>query len=253
MAESHVSLAALKQRFAGLEQAVPCVRFTLGAAGIDAALGGGLARGRLHEVAAAGEGDLASAAGFALMLALRAGGRGGNIVWIAEGRGERRSGYLHPPGVAELGADPAGLLFVTVPDEAALLRAAADVVRSPAAGIAVIAPWGPAACVDLTATRRLTLFAERSGVTAILLRGAPTPAPSAAATRWRIAAARSTPLDGDAPGHPAFTAELVRQRGGAPLAPLRLEWDRDAAAFHAPPLPGALSADAGGGFLAARR
>lgn len=251
MTESHVSPAALTQRFAGFGQALPGARFTLGAARIDAALGGGLARGRLHEVAAAGEGDIASAAGFALMLALRAGGRSGNIVWIAEERGERRAGPLHPPGAAELGADPARLLFVTAPDEKALLRAAADVVRSPAAGIAVIAPWDPAAGVDLTATRRLTLFAERSGVTAILLRAVPIAAPSAAATRWRIAAARSTPLDGNAPGHPALTAELVRQRGGAPLAPLRLEWDRDAAAFHAPPLPGALPAAAGGGCVAA--
>ncbi|PZU06615.1 hypothetical protein [Sphingomonas sp.] len=227
-------------------------RFGLGAGALDAVLGGGLERGRLHEMHAAAEADLPSMAGFALMLALRAGGRNGNIIWLSEAKRDR--GLLHGPGILELGADPARLLFVTVPDEKALLRAAADVVRSPAAGTAVIAPGPRPRLLDLTATRRLMLFAERSGVTVLLLRGIGAEAPSAAATRWRIAAAPSKPLEADAPGAPAFTVDLLRRRGGAPSPGWRLEWDRDAAAF-APhvgitPLSGDLAADAGGRRLA---
>ena len=224
-------------------------RVPLGAARIDTALGGGLARARLHELYPGEAEDAPAACGFALMLALSLGGCAGNIVWIAEEASEKRLGRLYPPGLAELGADPARLLFVAAPDAKSLLRTAADVVRSPAAGIAVIAPNGPAKGFDLTATRRLTLFAERSGVTAILLRSCEGNAPSAAATRWCVRSAPSHLLEADAPGHPALLVELVRQRAGAPLPPFRLEWDRDRAAFAAA-VPGAVPADAGGGQLA---
>ena len=102
----------------------------------------GMQQARLHELYPAGEDDVGSAAGFALMLALCAGGRESNIVWVAEDRLERRAGNLYAPGLAELGADPARFLFVRTPDEKALLKTAGDVVRSPAAGIVVIAPAG---------------------------------------------------------------------------------------------------------------
>ena len=221
----------------------PRARFALGVEGLDAALGGGLDRGRLHELYAAGEPDLAASLGFALMLALRAGGRQGNIVWIAQARTLGTACPLYPPGLAELGADPARLLFVTAPDELALLRAAADVVRSPAAGTAVIAPTGSARRLDLTASRRLALAAERSGVTAILLRGAGTQGPSAAATRWLVAAAPSVALEAGAPGAPAFQVDLVRRRDGPPSPGWRLEWDRDAACFARAHEEAALSGD----------
>ena len=45
----------------------------------------------------------------------------------------------------------------------------------------------------LTATRRLMLSAETSGVTVLSVRIGAEPAPSAAATRWGVAAAPSTP------------------------------------------------------------
>lgn len=241
-------LPALKQRFSGFEDVASPGRFALGPPPLDAVLGGGLARGRLHEAWAATAADQASAAGFALMLALKAGGKGGNIVWLAEEGAERRAGPLYPVGLAELGADPARLLFVMAPDEKALLRAAADVVRSPAAGTAVIALSGSARLMDLTATRRLTLFAERSGVTAILLRGSDPVSPSAATTRWQVAAAPSIALEAEAPGAPALAIDLVRQRGGPPSPGWRLEWDRDRGDFA--PLSGRAPADAGGGWLA---
>ena len=230
-------------------QAVAPARFGLGVEVLDARLGGGLARARLHEVWPQDPVDGTGATGFALLLAARAGGADGPILWIAEDRGEARSGALYPPGLAELGIAPARMLFVRAPDEKTLLRVAGDTVRSPAAGTVVIAPGGPAPSLDLTASRRLTLFAERSGTTAILLRTADPPAPSAAVTRWRVPAAASAALEANAPGAPAFAVDLVRQRGGAPSSGWRLAWDRDRARFA--PLSRAVAADAGGGLLAA--
>jgi protein ImuA len=224
----------------------PPARFALGLPDLDATLGGGLAEARLHELWPAGPDDAPNAAGFALLLALKATRGAGAIIWIEQ---QGKQGLLYPPGLAELGIDPARILFVNAPDEKALLRAAGDVVRSPAAAAAVIAPAGPARLLDLTASRRLTLFAESSGTTAILLRAADPQAPSAATTRWRVAAASSQALEANAPGHPAFALDLLRQRGGAPSYGWHVEWDRDRARFA--PLSRALAADAGGGYLAA--
>jgi protein ImuA len=246
MSESHTS-TTLKERFAGFDKAAAASRFALGAERLDALLGGGLAHARLHEMWPADLLDHSSATGFALMLALRATSGTGTIVWIAQEDAKRAQARLYAPGLAELGADPARFLFVTAPDEKALLRAAGDVVRSPAIGCVVIVPGGRGQGFTLTATRRLTLFAERSGVTAILVRPADPGGPSAAATRWRIAAAPSRLLEADAPGHPAFAADLIRQRSGAPSSGWRLEWHRDEARFA--PLSGGLAADAGGGYL----
>jgi protein ImuA len=235
-----------KIAFTHTESIVPPSRFALGLEPLDTALGGGLARARLHEIWPVAVEDGPSATGFALMLALRASGEKGTIVWIGQEHG--RAGALYPPGFAELGIDPRRILFVAAPEEKALLRAAGDVVRSPAAAVAVIAPAGPAPLLDLTASRRLTLFAERSGTTAILLRAIDPQMPSAATTRWRVAAAPSQALEANAPGQTAFNLDLLRQRGGAPSHGWQVEWDRDRARFA--PLSRAVAADAGGRYLA---
>src|SRR5215471_409700 len=58
----------------------------LGVAPIDAALGGGLARGSVHEIAAVGESAMAAASGFVLALASRARDPRATL-WIAEDMG----------------------------------------------------------------------------------------------------------------------------------------------------------------------
>jgi protein ImuA len=248
MAESCLS-PELKKQISGIVPASPPSRFALGHAPLDGVLGGGLARARLHEIWPADLPDQAAATGFALILALRAAGPGGMIAWIAQDQKKGGIGPLYPPGLAEMGLDPGRVLFVDVPDAKALLRASGDVVRSPAIACTVIAPSDKAQGFELTATRRLTLFAENSGGTALLLRTADPHAPSAAATRWRVAAAPSRLLDAEAPGHPAFAIDLIRQRAGPPSADWTLEWQRDDA--HFAPLPRRVAADAGGGYLAA--
>lgn len=254
MNESHAIIATLRQRVGAIEGLKPhkeTDRFTIGHAGLDARLGGGLLRGRLHELFAATPEDATSAAGFALMLAARA-GADGPIIWLREDRAERRLGRLHGAGLAELGIDPWRVIMVMVPDETALLRAAGDAVRCAEVGMLLIEPWKAARALDLTASRRLAIAAEASGVTTLLLRSAADPGPSAAQTRWEVRASPSTPLEADAPGHPAVEVELLRQRGGPAGFHHRLEWDRETLDFRDPSLPGLMVPFPAGGSVADR-
>ncbi len=243
---SHVrdSLESLKARIAGLERACagesggePAGLARTGHAGIDAALGGGLMRARLHEIFAFEADDAGCATGFTAALALRL---GGTLVWLREGEAERRGGQLHAPGLVEIGLSPAQVILGTLPDALAVLRAAADVTRCGDVGVAVVELWRDPRAFDLTASRRLALAAEASGVTVIALRIAATPAPSAAQTRWQVAAAPSLPMEANAPGYPAWAIELLRQRGRPAGGAWRVEWNREQACLaEALPVGGA--------------
>jgi protein ImuA len=235
MAESVDNLCALRERIARIERQKPAeapVCMPLGVDSLDRALGGGLARGRLHELFAAEPADAGSAAGFAAMLACCALPPGAPLLWLRLEEVERRGGRLHAPGLAEIGIDPSRLVLAVLPDPVALLRAAAEVLRCPEVGMAVIELWQSPRALDLTASRRLAIAAEETGVTALLLRAEAQPAPSAAQTRWSIAAAASTALEADAPGFPVLDLELLRQRGGPGGGRWRLEWNRDRACFE---------------------
>lgn len=210
--------------------ASPAALVGTGAASLDARLGGGLTRGALHEVFADDSEAWCAAAGFALMLAWR-GCSDKPLVWVREDSGERGHGRLYAPGIVALGADPAAMILVTGPDALAVLRAGADIVGCDAVGAVVIEPWGKAPVLDLTASRRLALAAARSGVLTLVLRAGAAPAPSAATTRWRVAAAPSVALAANAPGRPAFDISLLRHRGGIAGFDARVEWDRDLQCF----------------------
>lgn len=252
MPDSAEIIATLRQRIAAVErvraEAAPCLIAT-GHPAIDAALGGGLARAGLHELFAQAHDDSGSAGGFAAMLASRLIGTG-TAVWLREASAERRGGCLHAPGLAELGLDPGRVVLGVLDDPASLLKVANDVVRCPDVAVAVIELWRTPRVLDLTASRRLAVAAEASGVTVLMLRAEAEPAPSAAHTRWSVAAAAAAPLDADAPGHPTLDLKLLRQRGGRADLGWRVEWDRDAKIFRDAALSGALLAVPGGGPLA---
>lgn len=244
MSRCHDSLESLKARIAGLERGCagepacePAGLARTGHAGIDAALGGGLMRARLHEIFAFEADDAGCATGFVAALALRL---GGTLVWLREGEAERRGGQLHAPGLVEIGLAPSQVILGTLPDALAVLRAAADVTRCGDVGVAVVELWRNPRAFDLTASRRLALAAESSGVTVIALRIAATPAPSAAQTRWQVRAAPSLPMEANAPGYPAWAIELLRQRGRPAGGAWRVEWNREQACLaEAPPVGGA--------------
>jgi protein ImuA len=237
MNDSRLALTQLRRRLERLEpRRAPAQAglLALGADGLDRALGGGLARGRVHEVFAETS-EAASGAGFAALLAWRAADNR-PLLWLRTETAQRETGRLHATGLGELGLDPAALLLGLVPDEPALLRAAAEATRCAGLGAMLIECRGPMRGFDLTASRRLMLAAEVSGVTVLVLRilAELRFAPSAADTRWRVSAAPSTALEAGVPGAPMFTIELLRRRAGPSAGPWRVEWDRDRSCFVEP-------------------
>ena len=218
----------------------------LGAPTLDDALAGGLRADGLHEFHADEPADTAAALGFALLVArLRHGLDQRPLIWA---RQDNASGVPYGPGLVELGIDPDTVTLLMLKDGKALLRAGLDCVRDGAAAAVLLELHGRQPLLDLTATRRLALAGAASATMVLLARSAAPPAPSAAHTRWQVAAAPSRPLLADAPGHPAFALTLLRQRGGREGLNLTLEWNRDLVSFQQPaPLSGAAPAVAAGG------
>ena len=119
-------------------------------------------------------------------------------------------------------------------DTDAALRTAADALACDALGAVVLEIWGEARQLDLVASRKLTLAAQASGVTALLLRMAAPPRPSTAETRWIVRAAHSPPsTPWSAWGAPVFDAQLVRNRHG-PVGRWIMEWKCDECLFSEP-------------------
>lgn len=242
MAES-LSIHALRRSIARIDTGrVPAAHrvFATGHVDLDDALRGGLEEGRLHELFAATGEDAASVAGFAVMLALRVGAGRGALLWLRTEAAERTAGHLYMPGLAELGGGPETLTLAVLPDDKSLLKAAADAAGCEGLAALVVECPGKAPLLTLTASRRLALAVEKSGVTLFLLRAEADPVPSAAATRWRIAAAPSIAMAPDAPGHSMIEVELLRRRAGPAGMRWRLEWLSDERAFRKPALSGAV-------------
>lgn len=215
-------------RLAATSQAA--ARVSLGLAEIDETLSGGLKLGALHEVYAASSGDAGAAAGFALGLVRRA-ARNLPILWARQDMLDAETGHIYAPGLLDLGIHPDMVVMVRGRSTEDVLKAGEDAVRCRGLGAVLIEPWGTHPAINLTTSRRLGLAAATSGVTAIMLRLAAAPAPSAAETRWRVAASPSRWLDADAPGHPSFNVTLLRHRGGAAGETWCVEWRRDGHVF----------------------
>lgn len=212
-------------------------RVPLGAAGADRALKGGLALGGLHEVFAPAGAESASATGFVLGLTRRATLSKRFVLWIRQDFSARESGDLSIAGFAELGLDPRYLVVVRAPTADIVLRTAADGLACNALGAVVAEIWGETRAFDMVASRKLTLAAGESGVTALMLRLGACPQASTAETRWIVRAAHSPPAAAwQAWGTPTFDAELVRNRHGS-LGRWIMEWMSDEYLFREPAHP----------------
>jgi len=209
-------------------------RVALGHADADKTLQGGLALGAIHEVFAEAGRQSAAATGFVAGLAGRAAARR-PLVWVRQDFTEIESGALSMSGLAELGLDPRLLVTVRAADVEAALRTAADALACDALGAVVLEVWGQARQLDLVASRKLTLAAQTSGVTGLVLRMAAEPQPSTAETRWIVRAAHSPPAASwsSAWGAPVFDAQLVRNRHG-PVGRWIMEWKCDECLFAKP-------------------
>jgi protein ImuA len=231
----------------------------LGIPAIDGTLGGGLARGCLHELAAVRETEIASATGFALALAVRSARKtrrpsgqqarapsppaARGVLWIAEDLSLAENGAPYGPGLDEAGIAPERLVTVAAARSRDVLWAMEEALRCSAVGVAI----GElrARDIDQVASRRLSLAAAAGDTLGLILRTALDDAPSAAATRWIIGAAPSSLSFGEGSGGigpPRFAAHLMRNRRGH-LGAWIVEWNsveqRFELATHSQPVAGA--------------
>jgi protein ImuA len=255
---SAARIEGLRQKLSSVERATGltgecCLPLDLGITVIDAALGGGLACGALHEIAAVRETEALAATGFALAVTARATRKsrrffdrqtffrhGDNasshargrissgrraVLWIAEDLSLCENGAPYGPGLDAVGIAPEELITVAAARARDVLWAMEEALRCRAVGVVIgeIRARG----VDQVATRRLSLAAAAGDTLGLLLRTAPDDAPCAFATRWIIGAAPSSLLATAERHHgigpPRLAVRLVRNRRGH-LGAWIVEW-----------------------------
>lgn len=207
----------------------------LGCDGIDAALGGGLGAGALHEVAPAAALQAGAASGFVLALAAQMDATRQTLkrtLWIRPGHVDGETGGLYGHGLTAFGLPLDRVLMLRVTQARDVFWAMEEALRCRALGcvIAELPNDGPAA--DLTATRRLTLAAREGGGFGFLLRHRASALTSAADTRWEVAGAASRPDRFGGLGRPAFALSLTKNRCG-PLGRWTVTWDHHERSFSA--------------------
>ncbi len=197
---------------------VPEGSLRLGVPALDAALQGGLGLGTLHELTPVSELQFGSAFGFGLALAALAAvedsTRAAQVLCIATDYAALEAGAPYGLGLDGFGLSMDQLLILRVahPRDALWAFEEALKCRALAAVLAELPEAGAAA--DLTATRRLSLAALAGGGLGLLLRHRPYPLPSAAMTRWQVAAALSQPDRFGGLGGTRFDLSLHRNRRG---------------------------------------
>jgi protein ImuA len=154
------------------------------------------------------------------------------ILWVQERMAILESGRIYPPGLGL-----ADLIHVEARDARSALWAMEEGLRCASLSAVIGELWGDPASLDFTATRRLAVAAERSGVACWLVRLGGTANLSGARMRWRIASRPSLlhAFDPRAPGPPVWDADLFRSRASPPG---RWSIAHEADAFHLVAGPG---------------
>lgn len=206
-------IGELRERIGKLERANLRPRQVLpfGVADIDQRLpGGGMAFGALHEVAGGGGGtiDGAAAALFTAGIAARTRGK---VLWCLT------RPDLFFPALAQSGLHPDRVIFCEADREEDVLASMEEGLSFGGLGAVV----GELVRLQMTASRRLQLAAEKTGTMGIALRRWRRQAeasdygqPTASATRWRISVLPSEPLPVAGVGRPRWLAELMRVKAG---------------------------------------
>jgi len=165
----------------------------------------GLTRAALHEIGG-GSADAGPAACAALFVAGILARLAGTVLWCAE------TADVFGPGLACAGLPPDRVLYAEAQDETTVLLVMEEALRH--SGLAAVV--GELPRLPMTASRRLVLAAEKSGVMAVALlrRPAGQEAPNAARTRWRIGPCPSAPLPVPGIGRARWRVDLTRCRGG---------------------------------------
>ncbi|MEQ6249211.1 hypothetical protein ABMC89_10015 [Sulfitobacter sp. HNIBRBA3233] len=135
------------------------------------------------------------------------------VLWVSDRKSRQENGRLY--GAALKGVT---LLRVEVSHPRDVLWAMEE--GAACAGLCAVVGevHGAPPVLDFTATKRLALRSEASGVPVWMIRSGVAEGLSAARERWRIGSVPSMPHPHDprAPGAPLWEAELFRARGRAP-------------------------------------
>jgi protein ImuA len=199
---------------------------------MDQALGGGLAAAAVHEFYPARHSDTVAATGLAFALATRRKGAS-PILWVRQDYMNLELGQPYAAGLAMFGIDPARIFLVKARNSMTALKVGTEAARCAALALLVLELWGEPGGYDLTASRRLFLAAKASGVTILVVRAGAAAVPSAAETRWQVAARPSLARPANALGNPAFAITLLRHRSGLGMREWCVEWNRDQQCFSA--------------------
>lgn len=194
----------------------------------------------LHEIVGETPADFDAALAFALIAAGHRRRRGRALFFATlSGEGQER-GFLYGGGLDRLGLDPARICLLVAPSEKALLWAAEEAASCPALAASVIALGSREKFYGFTASRRLKLRQEKSGVPLFIVRSQSGEA-TAATARWRVAFAPSEGLRAPGAsvpllGRPRFRVCLERYAGLPPLH-WEIELDEAHALRVAAPVP----------------
>ncbi|WP_246040488.1 ImuA family protein [Roseovarius arcticus] len=129
----------------------------------------------------------------------------------------RENGYLYTPSLTAFGITHP-ILQVHVSQARDVLWAMEEGAACAGLSAVVGEIYGAPAVLDFTATKRLAMRAEASGVPLFLLRSGDPGVLSAARARWRVSSLPSKlhPHDNRSPGAPKWDVDLFRTRGRTP-------------------------------------
>jgi protein ImuA len=203
---------------------------------LDDLLGGGLAFGALHEMAPQRAPDFGAATGFTLALAALsakratedATQRGRETLWIQTDYARLEGGAIHGAGLDLFGLPSHRLLVLRARRAIDALFAMEEALKCRA--LASVIAELPDDGTDLTATRRLSLAAREGNGLGLLLRHRSSSLPSAAMTRWSVAALPGTRDEFGGLGRTSFLLSLVKNRRG-PCGRLSIAWDHHECVF----------------------
>lgn len=156
----------------------------------------------------------------------------GPLIWCQLRDPERL--HLHAPGLAAFGIDPERIIKLTVKSEQDLLWAMEEALGC-AYISGVVGVLGQEKLYGFTASRRLSLRAKESGVSALMLRSHRANGTTAADMRWMVGAEESTKMPKRKAflprlGEAIWQLNLIKCRG-TNGGPFQIGWNRETLSF----------------------
>ena len=171
--------------------------------------------GAIHEFLSIDPYCSSATSGFIAFLVAAFMQRGRASIWISPSR------TLFPPALVQYGIQPDKIIFIHLQKEADILWVMEEALACE--GIAAVVAELPG--ISFTASRRLQLAVEKSGVTGFIIRQNPSGRQTnACLSRWKITPLSSDP-NNELPGigFPRWKIELLKIRNGRPGA-WEMEW-----------------------------